>query len=242
MEYDQARGRRVVDDPKIIVALDYAADTEALRLVDRLDPARCRVKVGLELYSVAGPAFVRALTARGFSVFLDLKFHDIPNTVAQASRQAAALGAWMFTVHCSGGPDMLRAAHAAVAELNPRPLVVGVTVLTSMDATQLAALGVNDTVDAQVLRLARLAAVCGLDGVVAAPTEAAQLRSRFPAPFRIVTPGIRMEGAAADDQRRFMTPVAALAAGSDYIVVGRPITRAVDPSAALAAIERQLDT
>lgn len=226
-------------DPKIIVALDYATAAEALSLVQRLSPPRCRVKVGLELYTSAGPDFVRALTARGFSVFLDLKFHDIPNTVAQACRQAAALGVWMLTVHCHGGPDMLRAARAAVAA-NGGPLVVGVTVLTSMTATQLAAVGAGDDVEAQVTRLARLAADCALDGVVAAPTEAARLRAHFSAPFRIVTPGIRPAGDAADDQRRFLAPAAAIKAGADYLVVGRPITRAADPLAALAAIEREI--
>ena len=229
-----------MSDSKIIVALDYASAADALSLVQRLSPQRCRVKIGLELYTAAGPDLVRALTARGFFVFLDLKFHDIPNTVAQACRQAAALGVWMITVHCHGGPDMLRAARAAVASANGRPLVVGVTVLTSMTATQLPAVGVGDDVATQVTRLARLAADCGLDGVVAAPTEAASLRARFPAPFRIVTPGIRMAGEAAHDQSRVLTPAAAVAAGADYLVVGRPITRAADPLAALAAIEREI--
>jgi len=229
-----------VTDPKIIVALDYATAAEALTLVKRLAPERCRLKVGLELYTAAGPDFVRMLGARGFSVFLDLKFHDIPNTVAQACRQAAALGAWMLTVHCHGGPEMLRAASAAVAGMAARPLVVGVTVLTSMDADQLMAVGVSAGVEAHVQRLAALARECGLDGVVAAPTEAADLRARFPAPFRIVTPGIRMTDSASDDQRRFLTPATAIEAGADYIVVGRPITRAPDPLAALADIEREL--
>lgn len=229
-----------MNDPRIIVALDYPNAAEALALARRLAPARCRLKVGLELYTAAGPDFVRALAALGFAVFLDLKFHDIPNTVAQACRQAAALGAWMLTVHCFGGPEMLRAASAAVAGAAQRPLVVGVTVLTSMDSNQLSAVGADDDVYAQVTRLARLAADGGLDGVVAAPTEAAQLRAHFSAPFRIITPGIRMAGDAADDQRRFLTPAAAIKAGADYLVVGRPITRAPDPLAALAAIERDL--
>ncbi len=227
-------------DPKIIVALDYATAAEALALVQRLAPERCRLKVGLELYTAAGPEFVRMLNARGFSVFLDLKFHDIPNTVAQACRQAAALGVWMLTVHCQGGREMLRAANAAVAAVARRPLIVGVTVLTSMDAGQLMVVGVSAGVDAQVQRLTTLARECGLDGVVAAPTEAADLRARFPAPFRIVTPGIRMADSTSDDQRRFLTPAAAIGAGADYIVVGRPITRAPDPLAALTDIEREL--
>ena len=226
-------------DPKIIVALDYATAAEALSLVQRLAPERCRVKVGLELYTAAGPDFVRVLTARGFSVFLDLKFHDIPNTVAQACRQVATLGAWMLTVHCHGGPNMLRAARAAL-EAKHRPLLVGVTVLTSMDAPQLNAVGIGSDINAQVTRLATLAAESGLDGVVAAPTEAAALRERFPAPFRIITPGIRMASGVADDQRRFLTPAAAIQAGADYLVVGRPITRAPDPLAALSAIEHEI--
>lgn len=227
-------------DPKIIVALDYATAAEALSLADRLAPARCRLKVGLELYTAAGPDFVRMLGARGFSVFLDLKFHDIPNTVARACQQVAALGVWMLTVHCQGGREMLRAASAAIAGMAQRPLIVGVTVLTSMDADQLMAVGVSASVDAQVQRLAALARECGLDGVVAAPTEAADLRARFPAPFRIISPGIRMADSASDDQRRFLTPAAAIEAGADYIVIGRPITRAPDPLAALAAIERDI--
>lgn len=227
-------------DPKIIVALDYATAAEALALVQRLAPGRCRLKVGLELYTAAGPDFVRMLSAQGFSVFLDLKFHDIPNTVAQACRQATALGAWMLTVHCQGGREMLRAASAAVAGMARRPLIVGVTVLTSMDAGQLMAVGVSAGVDAQVQRLATLARECGLDGVVAAPTEAADLRARFPAPFRIVTPGIRMTDHASDDQRRFLTPAAAIGAGADYLVVGRPITRAADPLVALADMEAHI--
>lgn len=226
--------------PKIIIALDYASAAEAQALVQRLSPNRCHVKVGLELYTAAGPEFVRALTAQGFSVFLDLKFHDIPNTVAQACRQAATLGVWMLTVHCYGGPEMLRAARGAVAETKRRPLIVGVTVLTSLATEQLSAIGACDAAEAQVLRLASLAADCGLDGVVAAPTEAMQLRARFPAPFRIVTPGIRVAGGVGDDQRRFLTPAAAIRAGADYLVVGRPVTRAPDPLAALSAIEREI--
>lgn len=226
--------------PKIIIALDYASAAEAQALVQRLSPNRCHVKVGLELYTAAGPEFVRALTAQGFSVFLDLKFHDIPNTVAQACRQAATLGVWMLTVHCHGGLEMLRAARGAVAEIKRRPLIVGVTVLTSLTTEQLSAIGVRDAVETQVLRLAGLAADCGLDGVVAAPTEATQLRARFPAPFRIVTPGIRVAGGVGDDQRRFLTPAAAIRAGADYLVVGRPVTRAPDPLAALSAIEREI--
>lgn len=240
VEHHQTGRGRIVADPKVIVALDYATAAEALALVQRLTPERCRLKVGLELYTAAGPEFVRVLGARGFSVFLDLKFHDIPTTVAQACRQGAALGAWMLTVHCHGGPEMLRAARAAVGELAQRPLIVGVTVLTSMDARALTAVGVNGGVEPQVRRLAALARDCGLDGVVAAPTEAADLRARFPVPFCIVTPGIRMADSAGDDQRRFLTPGAAVAAGADYIVVGRPITRSPDPLAALVEIERQL--
>lgn len=225
---------------RIIVALDYANAAEANRLVARLDPSRCRVKVGLELYTAAGPDFVRTLTERGFDVFLDLKFHDIPNTVARACQQAAMLGVWMFTVHCLGGREMLMAARAAVGEAAKRPLVVGVTLLTSLGSNDLADLGLNGSTEHLVARLAALAAGAGLDGVVCSPAEAAHLRARFACPFVLVTPGIRPAGSAADDQHRVLTPSAAVAAGADLLVVGRPITRAPDPLAALNAIETEI--
>ncbi len=221
---------------KIIVALDYADAASALALVDRLDPALCRLKVGKELFTVAGPELVRALVARGFDVFLDLKFHDIPNTVAAACRAAAGLGVWMLNVHASGGSRMMTAAHAALATLPQPPLLIAVTVLTSMNGEDLGEIGVTSAPADQVLRLARLAQASQLDGVVCSAQEAALLRLNLGAAFRLVTPGIRPAGADSGDQRRVMTPVEALHAGASDLVIGRPITAATDPLAALQQI------
>lgn len=225
---------------KIIVALDFADAAPALELVERLDPALCRLKVGKELFTVAGPQLVRALVARGFEVFLDLKFHDIPNTVAAACRAAAALGVWMMNVHASGGRRMMSAAQTALAELEKPPLLIAVTVLTSMSAEDLGEVGVSDAPADQVLRLARLTQACKLDGVVCSAQEAALLRGELGAGFRLVTPGIRPAGADAGDQRRVMTPVEALRAGATDLVIGRPITAAADPLAALKQIQSDI--
>lgn len=225
---------------KIIVALDYADAASAMALVERLDPALCRVKVGKELFTAAGPELVRALAARGFEVFLDLKFHDIPNTVAAACRAAAGLGVWMLNVHASGGRRMLSAAHEALADLPQRPLLIAVTVLTSMSAEDLNETGVAGAPADQVLRLARLAQACKLGGVVCSAQEAALLRADLGADFRLVTPGIRPAGAEAGDQRRVMTPAEALRAGATDLVIGRPITGAADPLAALKQIQSDI--
>lgn len=225
---------------KIIVALDYADAASAMMLVERLDPALCRVKVGKELFTAAGPELVRALAARGFEVFLDLKFHDIPNTAAAACRAAAGLGVWMLNVHASGGRRMLSAAHEALADLPQRPLLIAVTVLTSMSAEDLNETGVAGAPADQVLRLARLAQACKLDGVVCSAQEAALLRADLGADFRLVTPGIRPAGAEAGDQRRVMTPAEALRAGATDLVIGRPITGAADPLAALKQIQSDI--
>lgn len=225
---------------KIVLALDFGTQVETEALIARLQPAQCRLKVGLELYAAAGPDFVRALVGRGFDVFLDLKFHDIPNTVARACDQAARLGVWMLTLHALGGRAMLEAARAAVMDREQRPLLVAVTVLTSLTPADLVDVGLDRDVPAQVLRLARLAQTAGLDGVVCAPTEAAELRWRMGDDFTLVTPGIRPSGAEANDQRRSLTPAGAIAAGADYLVIGRPITRAADPVAALARIAREI--
>ncbi len=234
---------------KIIVALDFAEASSALALVGRLDPALCRLKVGKELFTAAGPDLVRALVARGFEVFLDLKFHDIPNTVAAACRAAAGLGVWMMNVHASGGRRMMTAAQEALAGLPPgeragdkptRPLLIAVTVLTSMSAEDLGEVGVSDAPADQVLRLARLTQDCKLDGVVCSAQEATLLRADLGAAFRLVTPGIRPAGAEAGDQRRVMTPVEALRAGATDLVIGRPITAAADPSAALKQIQSEI--
>jgi len=225
---------------KIIVALDYADAASALALVERLDPSLCRLKVGKELFTVAGPELVRALVARRFEVFLDLKFHDIPNTVAAACRAAAGLGVWMMNVHASGGRRMMTAAQEALADLPQRPLLIAVTVLTSMSAEDLGEVGVADAPADQVLRLARLTQACKLDGVVCSAQEASMLRADLGHDFRLVTPGIRPAGADTGDQRRVMTPVEALRAGATDLVIGRPITAAADPLAALKQIQSDI--
>jgi len=224
----------------LVVALDCADASSALDFARRLDPRQCRLKVGKELFTTAGPALVEALQALGFEIFLDLKFHDIPNTVAGAVRAAAALGVWMVNVHASGGPRMLAAAAEAVADRSRRPLLVGVTVLTSMDASELRALGHKETPAERVLHLAALCAQAGLDGVVCSGEEASALRLQHAPDFLLVTPGIRLPGDTADDQRRVMTPRAAIAAGATYLVMGRSITGASDPLAALAAVRANL--
>jgi orotidine-5'-phosphate decarboxylase len=234
------QGKRMTH--KIIVALDFADAAPALALVERLDPALCRLKVGKELFTVAGPQLVRALVARGFEVFLDLKYHDIPNTVAAACRAAAGLGVWMMNVHASGGRRMMTAAHVALAELEKPPLLIAVTVLTSMSAEDLGEVGVSDAPADQVLRLARLTQACKLDGVVCSAQEAGLLRAELGAGagVRLVTPGIRPAGVDAGDQRRVMTPVEALRAGATDLVRGRPTTAATDPLAALKQIQSDI--
>jgi orotidine-5'-phosphate decarboxylase len=227
--------------PRLVVALDVATSKEALDLAVRLTPALCRLKVGLELFTTAGPALIERLIARGYDIFLDLKYHDIPTTVARACAVAARLGVWMINVHVLGGPAMLTAARAAVDDAPRRPLLVGVTVLTSMNETELGAVGLAAAPAEIVGRLAALARNSGLDGVVCSPLEAAALRRRFGPAFVLVTPGIRLPGAAPDDQRRTLAPVEAVAAGADYLVIGRPITRASDPEETLRSIVATLD-
>ncbi len=226
--------------PRIIVALDFPAPEQALALVAQLDPARCRLKVGKELFVAAGPALVRQLNDAGFDVFLDLKFHDIPNTVAAACRAAAELGVWMLNVHALGGLTMMQAAREAIAGRQRPPLLIAVTVLTSHDSRTLAQVGIAGEPLAAVKRLAGLAEQAGLDGVVCSAREAATLRALHAPQFRLITPGIRPRGCARDDQNRVMTPAEALKVGVDYLVIGRPITRAADPKAALAAIDAEL--
>ena len=232
-------------DSRIIVALDFPDAAPALALAARLDPAECALKIGKELFVAGGPDTVRTLVQRGFRVFLDLKFHDIPNTVAQACSAATRLGAWMMTVHASGGSAMLAAARGAVdaaAQEDGRkpPLLIAVTVLTSLSALDLGDIGVSDTPAGQAKRLARLAAANDLDGVVCSAVEAPTLRAATGPQFLLVTPGIRPAGSVADDQARVVTPEAAIANGADYLVIGRPITRASDPVAALRAINASL--
>jgi orotidine-5'-phosphate decarboxylase len=215
------------------VALDYPDAAQALAMASRLDPALCRLKVGKELFTAAGPELVSVLSGLGFGVFLDLKFHDIPNTVAGAIRAAAALGVWMVNVHASGGRRMMQAARDALGPAGPGvPLLTAVTVLTSMDATDLSETGVGGALEEQVLRLASLAVASGLDGVVCSAREAPVLRQALGATPVLVTPGIRPAGSDSGDQRRTLGPREALLAGSDFLVVGRPITAAADPAAA----------
>lgn len=227
-------------DPKIIVALDYQTSDEALEFVKKVTPEKCRLKVGNELFTAAGPELVRTLCEKGFGVFLDLKFHDIPNTVAQACRSAARLGVWLMNVHASGGEVMMRAAAAALAEFPSRPLLIGVTVLTSMDEAQLAGIGMEVSPLDQVKRLAALASRSGLDGVVCSAREVQAVKAATGKDFLCVTPGIRPQWAAAGDQKRIMTPEAAIKEGSDYLVIGRPVTRADDPLKALEMIETEI--
>jgi orotidine-5'-phosphate decarboxylase len=229
-----------LDNKRVIVPLDFPDARSALALAALLDPALCRVKVGKELFTAAGPAVVEALHARGFEVFLDLKFHDIPNTVAGACRSAARLGVWMLNVHASGGEAMLRAARDAVATAARPPLLIGVTILTSLSAADLARLGFHGSPEENVERLAGLTQACGLDGVVCSALEAPRLRAAFGRGFKLVTPGIRLEGAASDDQSRVVTPREALRLGADYLVIGRPIAQARDPVAALESIRDSL--
>ncbi len=228
-------------NPRVIVALDYASAEPALALAARLDPKACRVKVGKELFTVAGTSLVTQLVARGFDVFLDLKYHDIPNTVAAACKAAAGLGAWMINVHASGGSTMMRAAREALAGTAKPPLLIAVTVLTSMGDEDLRETGQQESAPQLVERLARLTQASGLDGVVCSAQDAALLRQACGANFKLVTPGIRLaDDAGKDDQKRIVTPAAAVAAGADYLVVGRPITQAADPLAALARINAEI--
>lgn len=225
----------------IIVALDYSDAKSALACVDQLDPKDCRVKVGKTLFVKEGPVLIHALHERGFEVFLDLKFYDIPAQVAGAVKSACDLGVWMLTLHASGGPQMMRAAAEAAkshrAEQGSAPLIIAVTLLTSFSDEEMSAIGYqwSNTADG-VMSLAELAHASGVDGVVSSAQEAKQLKSRHGNDFLSVTPGIRPASSDHDDQRRVMTPAMALAQGSDYLVIGRPITKADDPDYALKKI------
>lgn len=227
-------------DPRVIVALDFSSAEQALSLARKLDPTQCRVKVGKELFTRTGPALVEQLQQMDFELFLDLKYHDIPNTTAQACRAAAELGVWMVNVHALGGRRMMEAAREAVANSSHQPLLIAVTILTSLDGPELAEVGLAGEPLDNVLRLARLAESSGLDGVVCSPQEVATLREIVADDFRLVTPGVRPAGTAAGDQKRITTPEDAIRQGSSYLVVGRPITQAADPLAALAAINASI--
>jgi len=231
-----------LDNKRVIVPLDVPQIAAALQLAARLDPKLCRVKVGKELFTAAGPAVVEALQERGFEVFLDLKYHDIPNTVAGACRAAAKLGVWMLNVHASGGEAMMRAAREAVATVARPPLLIAVTILTSLSDADLERVGFTGSTEENVVRLARLARACGLDGVVCSAQEARALRAATGPDFMLVTPGIRLPDSPRDDQSRTVTPSEAVKMGASYLVIGRPITQSADPAATLESIRSSLES
>lgn len=226
-------------DPKIIVALDYADEKSALTLVSQLDPNLCRLKVGKELFTSAGPKFVEKLARDNFGVFLDLKFHDIPNTVAKACVAASNLGVWMLNVHASGGLEMMQSAQQAIRSTDNQPILIAVTVLTSMTQATLKQIGITTDLTTHVLNLASLSQQAGLSGVVCSALEAQAIRNTLGTNFCLVTPGIRPENSALDDQSRVVTPSEALKLGSNYLVIGRPITKAENPLKALQNIHAQ---
>jgi orotidine-5'-phosphate decarboxylase len=227
-------------DPKIVIALDYANTQDALQFAEQLDPAICRLKVGKELFTAAGPKLVEALIAKGFGVFLDLKFHDIPTTVAKACEAASRLGVWMLNVHASGGSAMMEAAREGVERSGQKPILIAVTVLTSMNQEMLNEVGVVGSVSDQVLKLTSLTQKSGLDGIVCSAQEAPMIRKALGDKFCLVTPGVRPADAALDDQSRVVTPSQALALGSSYLVIGRPITKSKNPLETLIKIHEEI--
>jgi len=233
-----------MEGPRIVVALDYATADEARKFISTVSPAQCRLKVGLELYTATGPDFVRELVVKGFGVFLDLKFHDIPNTVESACRQVAGLGVELLTVHCLGGRKMLEGARrgvgAAAGSSVRAPKILGVTLLTSLSDDDVREVGLRFNTVEGTTALARLAKESGVDGIVCAPTEAKTLRQVLGKEFLLVTPGVRPAGSPTQDQQRVLTPREALQQGSDLLVIGRPITRAPDPQVALDQILKDM--
>ncbi|MFL0798305.1 MAG: orotidine-5'-phosphate decarboxylase [Cellvibrionaceae bacterium] len=228
-------------DPKVLIALDFSTAEQVMAFIEPLSPEECRLKVGKELFTSCGPELVKAIIAKGFDVFLDMKYHDIPNTVAGAVRAAAEMGVWMVNVHAVGGSRMMKAAEESLHDISGRkPLLIAVTVLTSMSPEDLAETGVTVSPEEQVLHLAKLAKDSGMDGVVCSAQEAEMLKQHCGQDFQLVTPGIRPADAAADDQRRIVTPPQAIKNGSDYLVIGRPITKAENPVQALQAINQSL--
>ena len=231
----------MTQDARVIVALDFDNVEQANQLVEQLEPSACKLKVGKEMFTLFGPEFVKSLINKGFDVFLDLKFHDIPNTVAKACKAAAEMGVWMVNVHASGGAEMMRKAKQAIeSSSHPQTKLIAVTVLTSMDQDQLNDVVPGVTPAEQVAKLAALTADSGLDGVVCSAKEAVMLRKLLPESFLLVTPGIRPAGADVGDQKRVMTPVDAIEAGVSYLVMGRPITQADDPLATLARVNESI--
>ena len=225
-----------MNDPKIIVALDFSDSKQALEFARKTSPEQCRLKIGKELFTSCGPALVEQLVSSGYDVFLDLKFHDIPNTVQKAASAAAKLGVWMLNVHALGGSAMMQAAREGVEIVAQRPFLIAVTVLTSLSSQDLRDIGIDRSVPDLVDQLARNALANGLDGVVCSAQEAPVLRSSIGESPLLVTPGIRPEWASTDDQQRIVTPQQALAGGASYLVIGRPITHHQDPAAALELI------
>ncbi|EHA8558978.1 orotidine-5'-phosphate decarboxylase [Salmonella enterica] len=241
MTFTASSSSCAITESPVVVALDYHERDKALAFVDKIDPRDCRLKVGKEMFTLFGPQLVRDLQQRGFDVFLDLKFHDIPNTTARAVAAAADLGVWMVNVHASGGARMMAVARDALAPFGKdAPLLIAVTVLTSMETSDLRDLGVTLSPAEHAERLARLTQQCGLDGVVCSAQEAVRFKQVFGTAFKLVTPGIRPAGSEAGDQRRIMTPEQALSAGVDYMVIGRPVTQSVDPAQTLKDINASL--
>ncbi|MEM6998327.1 MAG: orotidine-5'-phosphate decarboxylase [Pseudomonadota bacterium] len=229
-----------MSNSRVIVSLDFPEGKQALDLCEKLDPTNCKLKIGKELFTREGPALVDKLIASDFDIFLDLKYHDIPNTVASACRVAADLGVWMLNVHASGGRKMMETAIETLDKTSHKPLLIAVTVLTSMSQDDLVELGLPQSIDDQVMLLAKLAKSSGLNGVVCSAKEANNLKKELGSEFCLVTPGIRPADSNKDDQKRVMTPAEAIAAGSHYLVIGRPITKAEDPIAALDAINASI--
>ncbi len=229
-------------DSQIIVALDFPTPEEAVALASRLEPGRCKLKIGKEMFTHAGPSIVEKIQGMGFDVFLDLKYHDIPNTVAGACRAAAEMGVWMVNVHTLGGRKMMEAAVDALSTFQKRPLLIGVTILTSMGDEDLEEIGLSGSPLKNVMSLATLASSSGLDGVVCSPKEVLALRERLSTDFKLVTPGIRPLWSAKGDQTRITTPSQAINDGSSYLVIGRPITGAEEPLEALEKIEQEIAT
>ena len=229
-----------MSNSRVIVSLDFPDAKQALDLCQKLEPESCKLKIGKELFTREGPALVDQLINSNFDIFLDLKYHDIPNTVASACRAAADLGVWMLNVHASGGRSMMEAAREAIDKSSNSPLLIAVTVLTSMSVDDLSESGISGTVEDHVLLLANLARSSGVDGVVCSAREANRLSAELGKEFCLVTPGIRPVDSNSDDQKRVITPVEAINAGSHYLVIGRPITRAGDPLAALNAINADI--
>ena len=228
------------DQSPIVVALDYPTPKQAIEMARQLDPSKCRVKVGKELFTASGPAVLEELHKMDFDVFLDLKFHDIPNTCAGAVAAAAELGVWMVNVHASGGERMMNAAAEAIVNKNNKPILIAVTVLTSMEQSDLAGIGLDISPRQQVERLAKLAKQSGMDGVVSSAQEIEMIKNLCGNDFLTVTPGIRPAGSAAGDQRRIMTPQEAVNIGGDYLVIGRPITQAENPRQACVNVMKML--